>query len=495
MSLFHDQEHRVRILLPLPLQGQGYDYLCPPSLALECGDFVRVPLGRQERIGVVWSVDPTDTDVPAHKLKLVLERLDHPPLPEVSRQFIDWVARYALQPAGAVLKMALNVPEALTPPKPITTYQYPQAVPNGIKLTKTRQRVLDTLKTIPALSGPDLAQEAGVSSSVIRAMAQSGLLQTLQQSPPSPFQQPNWQKTGVTLSPDQRQAADQLCQQSGYGVQLLDGVPGAGKTEVYFEAVAQALARGQQILVMLPEIALSSQWLSRFERRFSCEPAVWHSDIGQAKRKATWRAIIRGQAAVVVGARSALFLPFNNLGLIIVDEEHDASFKQEEGVIYNGRDMAVVRAQLGRCPIILASATPSLETMVNGWTGRYQTVPLTGRHANRPLPDVDTIDLRLDKPERQKWLSPRLKETIRETVERPRLRPFNPVPHLRSSDAMPQLHKLARGTPPNQPITMPPLRLSRAKAQNLPVLRRRRQLCRLRSRCRTPLRRSRRSLP
>lgn len=418
MSLFNDQEKKIRVLLPLPLAGSGYDYLCPPHLSVAEGDFVLVPLGKQTRLGVVWSLNDHDSSVAPEKLKAVIEKLDHPPLPSLSRTFVDWVAKYTLQPLGAVLKMTFSLPEALDPAKPQITYVPPKNLPADFKRTKTRQRVLDVLAASPSLTATDLAQEAAVSPSVIRTMAQQGALTALASEPASPFQTPDWQQKGVTLSADQQQAADQLCAQDGYNVHLLDGVPGAGKTEVYFEAVAKALAQGQQVLVLLPEIALSSQWLTRFKRRFGCEPAVWHSDIGQSKRKATWRAVIRGQASVIVGARSALFLPFKDLGLIIVDEEHDASFKQEDGVIYNGRDMAVVRGQLGKCPVILASATPSLESMVNGWNHRYQVVPLHNRHANRPLPHVETIDLRLDKPERQKWLSPRLIKMIGETVER-----------------------------------------------------------------------------
>jgi primosomal protein N' (replication factor Y) (superfamily II helicase) len=425
LSLFSDQEQRISVLLPLPLRG-AYDYICPPGMTLEKGDFVTVPLGPRERTGVVWDIAPQNPDIATDKLKAVLDKLDQPALPAESLEFVDWVARYTLQPQGSVLKMVMSVPGALKDPTPKPAYIIKSGdEPENVKMTKARQRVLDFMQGMPPLSASVIAHEAGVSASVIKGLGDNGVLQIVHLSDTSPFQDPDWKRTGYDLADQQRTAADDLIakteqagQDKGFNVTLLDGVPGSGKTEVYFEAVAKALSLNKQVLVLLPEIALSSQWLSRFKKRFGVEPAVWHSDIGQAMRKSTWRAIIRGQAKVVVGARSALFLPYKDLGLIIVDEEHDASFKQEEGVIYNGRDMAVVRAQMGKCPVVLASATPSLETAVNSWEGRYANLHMPARHADVPLPIVKTIDLRLDKPARQKWLSPTLITAIKETVER-----------------------------------------------------------------------------
>lgn len=419
MSLFADQEKRVSVLLPLPLSG-AYDYACPPGMDLAEGDFVTVPLGPRERTGVVWELNPENSDLPFEKLKPVIEKLDQPPIPAPSRKFVDWVAKYTLQPQGAILKMVMSVPGALKDPAPKTAYIL-SASPADFKETKARLRVLDFMKGMPPLPASDIAREAGVGTSVIKGLADAGVLDVVQLQSSSPFVEPNWQKAGFDLAEQQQVAADDLVaktEAAAFNVTLLDGVPGSGKTEVYFEAIAKALSLNKQSLVLLPEIALSSQWLTRFKKRFGVEPAVWHSDIGAAKRKSTWRAIIRGQAKVVVGARSALFLPYKDLGLIIVDEEHDASFKQEDGVIYNGRDMAVVRAQMGSCPVVLASATPSLETAINSWEGRYSNLHMPARHANVPLPMVETIDLRIDKPERQKWLSPTLITAIKETVAR-----------------------------------------------------------------------------
>jgi len=424
VSLFADQERRISVLLPLPLSGV-YDYALPPGMTVDEGDFVTVPLGSRERTGVVWELDPKDSDLPFEKLKCVSEKINQPPIPVPSRKLVDWVARYTLQPVGSVLKMVMSVPGALKDPPPKTAYIKCHGDVTEFKMTKARQRVLDFMEGMPPLGARDIAREAGVGPTVVKGLADAGVLQTVQLHDPSPFGEPDWQKDGHALAEQQKNAADDLVaktahagRKDGYSVTLLDGVPGSGKTEVYFEAVAKALSQDKQVLVLLPEIALSSQWLNRFKARFGVEPAVWHSDIGQARRKQTWRAIIHGQAKVVVGARSALFLPFRDLGLIIVDEEHDASFKQEEGVIYNGRDMAVVRAHLGNLPVVLASATPSLETAVNSWEGRYDNLHMPSRHANVPLPKVETVDLRLDKPERQKWLSPSLIEAIKETIAR-----------------------------------------------------------------------------
>ncbi|MCH8184386.1 MAG: primosomal protein N', partial [Proteobacteria bacterium] len=202
-----------------------------------------------------------------------------------------------------------------------------------------------------------------------------------------------------------------------YSATLLEGVTGSGKTEVYFEAVAQALRQGRESLVLVPEIALTSQWLERFERRFGVRPAEWHSDLGRRERRRVWRAVAEGGAPVVIGARSALFLPFANLGLIVVDEEHDSSFKQEEGVIYNARDMAVVRARDAGAAIALVSATPSLETVVNADTGRFGRVMLPDRHGGAELPRVELLDMRADPPAANHWLSPVLEREIVRTLE------------------------------------------------------------------------------
>lgn len=233
------------------------------------------------------------------------------------------------------------------------------------------------------------------------------------------FPQPDGTREGPVLSPDQKAAADGLVDKvraHAFSATLLDGVPGAGKTEVYFEAIAAAVAARRQVLVLLPEIALTAQWLKRFEDRFGAPPAAWHSGLTSLERRETWRAIAEGRVSVVVGARSALFLPFAELGLIVVDEEHDGSFKQDDGVIYNARDMAVVRARLASAPIVLASATPSLESVVNVQTGRYGEVQLPGRHGGHQLAALSAVDLRRDPPTRGRWLSPPVVDAMKATL-------------------------------------------------------------------------------
>jgi primosomal protein N' (replication factor Y) len=403
------------ILLPLPLAG-SYDYLVE-GLQLAAGDFVVAPLGQRETIGVVWG--PGTGEVPGHKLKPVIARLDVPPLPEVTRRFVDRVAAYTLAPPGAVLRMAMSVSAALEPPRMLAAWRLaPEpAAQSQIRETPARLRVRAVLQQGPARGTADLAREAGVGTGVIKAMAAAGLLDAVSLPPPAAFRRPDGFMAGPELSAAQREAADDLViSMADGGVTLLDGVTGSGKTEVYFEAVAAALRSGRQALVLLPEIALTSQWLERFERRFGARPAEWHSDLTGAERRVAWRAIAAGEARVVVGARSALFLPYPDLGLIIVDEEHEQAYKQEDGVAYQARDMAVLRGHLARIPVVLVSATPSLETLQNVASRRYRALHLPDRHAGAALPKVSAVDLRRDRPARQRWLSPGLVAALEKTL-------------------------------------------------------------------------------
>ncbi|HWA48429.1 MAG TPA: primosomal protein N' [Dongiaceae bacterium] len=407
-----DTDRRVGVLLPLPLTG-AYDYLVPAELDVAPGDFVEVPLGGRSVLGVVWG--PAKDDVARTRLKAIEAKLETPPLPDISRRFIDWVANYCLSPPGAVLKMAMSVSEAFQPERMLKAYSIND--PNAAPITAARRRVLDALAEVPSLQPGDLARAAGVTSGVIRQMLQVGLLKQVALPLPKPFGQADADMPGPILSDGQRAAADDLVQQRS-GVTVLDGVTGSGKTEVYFEAIAACLKRGHQALVLLPEIALTTQWLKRFEDRFGAAPGQWHSELTGLERRLTWRAVLRGDAKVVVGARSALFLPFKDLGLIIVDEEHEQAFKQEDGVVYQARDMAVVRGHLAQIPVVLASATPSLETMQNVESERYRFLHLPDRHGIAQLPEVRLIDLRRTPPPKQSWLSPPLREAVKETLAR-----------------------------------------------------------------------------
>ncbi|HET9149436.1 MAG TPA: primosomal protein N' [Alphaproteobacteria bacterium] len=403
----------VAVLLPLRL-SEPYHYSVAAGLALAPGDVVRVPFGKRREIGVVWDWEKSPPEGVA--LKTVGERLSVPPLATDQRRFVDWVAAYTLTPPGMVLKMVLAVPEACDNPRGVPRLG-PSSNPRPAKITAGRARVLDAATTAPGTAG-ELAERAGVGVGVVRALLAADLLETLPPEPDS-MSRPDPARPGPTLSPVQSAAAATLCAavaEQAFSATLLEGVTGSGKTEVYFEAIAEALRSGRQALVLLPEIALSAQWLARFEARFGARPVVWHSEIGMAEKRRAWRAIAEGRATVVVGARSALFLPFPTLGLIVVDEEHDSSYKQEDGVLYNARDMAVVRARLAACPVVLASATPSLETLTNVREGRYRALHLPERHGGAELPTIEIVDMRMSPPPRGEWIAPALRAAVAETL-------------------------------------------------------------------------------
>lgn len=409
---------RVRVLLPLALP-RPLDYRADRPLAP--GTFVRVPLGARERIGVVWDNDDAPHPVDPRKLKDVIDICDAPPMTEVTRHFIDWVAAYTVAAPGAVLKMAMSVPAALTPEARITAYATAEGwlAPEGFRMTPARRKVLELLAAGPPRTPAEIRTETGAGAGVLSGLCDVGAMVSVGLAPPSPFAAPDLAAAGPELTPAQVAAAAAMREavaKDAFAAIVLDGVTGSGKTEVYFEALHEALTRGRQVLVLLPEIALSAQWLARFEARFGVAPAVWHSELTPATRRRTWRAVAEGRAPVVVGARSALFLPFPDLGLVVVDEEHDGSYKQEDGVFYNARDMAVVRANLGAMTVVLASATPSLETVVNVERGRYTCVHLPDRIGVAAMPEVSLVDLRRNPPERGRWLSPPLDEALRATL-------------------------------------------------------------------------------
>ena len=412
-----DAGARVKVLLPLPL-GEPYDYRLPPDLEAEIGSFVSVPLGGRQVNGVIWGLSD-GAGVPESKLRDIMAVHPVPPLPRANREFAEWLAGYYLAPPGTALRMAMSAPSALDPPPRRTAYRLTDT-PLEIKMTAARRRVLDAAESGFAFPASELARLAGVTSSVVKGLAKAGALETVTIEDAGTWRSPDPDLSGPDLSGDQQTAAA-ACRDAvaatAFSVTLLDGVTGSGKTEVYFEAVAAAVSAGRQVLVMLPEIALTAQWLDRFERRFGTTPAEWHSDLTQAQRRRTWRGVADGAVRVVVGARSALHLPYPDLGLIVVDEEHETAFKQEEGVAYHARDMAVVRARIGGFPLVLASATPSLESHVNAQEGRYRRLHLPRRHGGAELPDVELIDITKDKPARGQWLSPTLQEALRETLE------------------------------------------------------------------------------
>jgi primosomal protein N' (replication factor Y) len=407
------------VLTPYPID-KAYDYTLPDGVEGSAGTYVSVPLGARQVPAVIWGEG--HGDVKPEKLKPVIANYDVPPLPDVHRKFLDWVASYTMAPKGAVLKLTLSVPKALEPPVTITGYVLGDVKPDETGVSPQAQRVLSVASDGLPRRASELAEEAECSTGVVKTLLDKGFLKTVELQTPPPCRVPDSERARALLSAPQKECADSLVNMvkaNKYDAALLDGVTGAGKTEVYFEAVAQALRQNKQILILLPEIALSNAFLDRFKSRFGCIPALWHSSLSPAKRKVTWRGVAEGQSKVVVGARSALFLPYQDLGLIIVDEEHDPAYKQEEGVIYHARDMAVVRAHQGNFPVVMVSATPSLETMQNAWAGRYTHLTLPERHGGATLPDIRLIDLREDKPEdRQHFIAPTLHKALNETLQK-----------------------------------------------------------------------------
>lgn len=556
-DLFQEKAHRA-VLVPYPID-KAYNYAGTAAP----GAYVSVPLGQRVVTGVVWGEG--QGDIAAAKLKEIVQVQEAPPLPAAHRKFIDWVARYTMNPLGSVLKLTLSVPAALEPDKPVVGYvlappspdlpavdhplpggeregergayrskpsahlrenaeflrsnqtdveqkiwyqlrakrfygyKFKRQVPIGTyitdfacvekkliieldggqhddqkaqddkrtayleqqgyrvlrvwnneivdniegvleviqnmldhtpsplvrgegvrKLTSAQKRVLDIAADGLARRASELAEEAGCTVSVIKTLHKNGLLKEVALQSSVPCRAPDANRNRATLSSAQQESATHLSNAVAaqkFSAALLDGVTGSGKTEVYFEAVAQAINEDKQVLILLPEIALSNAFIDRFKSRFGCAPALWHSSLAQGARKRTWRGVASGETKVVVGARSALFLPYADLGLIIVDEEHDPAYKQEEGTLYHARDMAVVRAHIGNIPIALVSATPSLETMQNVWDGKYHHCHLPDRHGGAGLPDMHLIDLKKDKPGRQHFIAPTLEQAVRNTMD------------------------------------------------------------------------------
>ena len=409
---------RVRILV---LQhGLGaLDYAVPAGLALAPGDIVRVPLGPREVTGVVWDDGVLAArEVPDAKLRAVVARFDAPAVAAPLRRLIDWVAGYYLAPPAAVLRMALSAPAALEPTPERVEYRITGTVP--ARATPARAAALAAIGPASG-SVRDLAARARISDGVIRGLIAQRAIAPVRVAGDGAPPQPVADFAVPPLGTEQAAAAAALAaavDARAFAPIVLDGVTGSGKTEVYFEAVAAALRSGGQVLVLLPEIALTAPWLARFAARFGAAPTAWHSDLTALERRRAWRNVADGRARVVVGARSALFLPFVTLRAIIVDEAHEPSFKQEDGVAYHARDVAVMRAQFTEIPVILATATPALEMRVQVERGRYAELKLPSRYGGAALPAIATIDLRQQPPPRGHWLSPPLLAALRDTHAR-----------------------------------------------------------------------------
>ncbi len=401
----------VGVLTAEPLD-RVLDYRAPEG-GCEIGAFVEVPLGPRRVIGVVWGrgqggYDPT-------KIRKIANVVDVAPMRPEMRQFLERAAQYTFTPLSAMLRLATRAPALGASPQARRLYTRGATTP--ARMTDARARVMDVIDEYggAALSQTELAQAAGVSSAVIKGLVEQGALAQVEAPRDAPFPALDHHLEGKNLSPDQADISRRLRHKiaaGGFGASLLNGVTGSGKTEVYLEAVAEALAKGQQALVLLPEIALSAEFLTRVEARFGARPAEWHSGITMAERRRVWKMVGEGAAQLVVGARSSLFLPFRDLGLIVVDEEHDASYKQEDGVFYNARDMAVLRGSVAGAQVILASATPSLETWANAEAGKYERFDLPARFGASELPQMSAIDMRLEDVPSGQWISPSLAHEV-----------------------------------------------------------------------------------
>lgn len=404
----------AKVLFPVNI-AEPFDYSVPPGMAPKRGDIVFAPLGSQMKLGVIWDIGQGEQ---RQGLKDVAQIKATLPLPVETLKFVDWTANYSVASKGMVLRMVLRSIKALDPSLEAVFYHPTPLTP--AKLTNARARVLEADINYPARLS-EITSHTGVSPSVVKGLEKIGALETVLQPVDAPFDVPNPDKVApVTLTPAQSDVAAGLIKEVAerkFSVALIDGVTGSGKTEVYFEAVAEALRQGGQALILVPEIALTQASLKRFHARFDASPAAWHSALGDSERRRAWREISQGRAKLVVGARSALYLPFKDLRLIVVDEEHDSSYKQEEGVIYNARDMSVVRGMIGQHAIILASATPSLESLHNARRGRYNHYILPERPGSVTLPDIDLVDLKDNKPAKGDYISEPLIQAVNEVLK------------------------------------------------------------------------------
>ncbi|QFT62258.1 primosomal protein N' [Roseivivax sp. THAF30] len=407
---------RIAVLTTQPLDGP-LDYLAPEG-GVMIGAYVEAPLGPRKVMGVVWGPGLGGFD--ASKLRRVSSVLDVPPMRDEMRVFLEKAGAYTLTPLPAMLRLATRAPALGQPPSKRKVYRRGTGRPD--RETEARARVMAALDEMGglALTLSELSQMAGVTSSVVKGLVKQGVVSEEESPRDTPYPRLDPALPSKPLAEDQAEAAEVLrdAVASGrYGTTLLKGVTGSGKTEVYLEAVAACLAKGRQALVLLPEIALSAEFLTRVEARFGAKPAEWHSGVTQTERRRIWHMVGSGGAQLVVGARSALFLPFQDLGLVVVDEEHDSSYKQEEGALYNARDMAVLRASITDAQVVLASATPSLESWANAEAGKYRRLTLTSRFGTAALPEMKSLDMRGEDLPADRWISEPLAAAARRRIE------------------------------------------------------------------------------
>ena len=407
----------VSVLTTQPID-RLLDYKAPKE-GVKLGSFVEVPLGPRKVIGVVWCEGKGDFD--KNKIRTISNRLDVPEMQPKMMEFLFRAGQYTLTPMNGMLKLATRAPGLANPPSMKTVYIKGDA--EADRMTPARERVLNTLRdtTDMQFTAKELTESAKVSISVIKGLVLQGAVLELESPRDLPYAQLDPFSPSQKLTFDQKAAGEILRKNirlNEYNTTLLRGVTGSGKTEVYLEAVSECLSLGKQALILIPEIALTVEFLDRLKKRFGEKPAQWHSGVTMTEKRRCWRMVAEAKAQVVVGARSSLYLPFKNLGLIVVDEEHDISYKQEDGVLYSARDMAVMRASIEQASVVLASATPSLETWANADIGKYNRVDLTERFGDARIPEILAIDMRDQPMERNSWISPHLKNEVELRLER-----------------------------------------------------------------------------
>ena len=411
---FFNEGDLVAVLTSQPLDRM-LDYKAPEG-GCWLGAFVEVPLGPRKVLGVVWAPGMGDFDYA--KTRSVIQVLDVAPMLQSMQKFLRRVSDYTLTPMPKMLRLATRAPGLRDPTSMRHVYRIGDV--EVTRMTDTRQRVLALFEEFPeqCFTLKELAEAAEVTTSVVRGLVKLGAVAEHATPQDMPFPMLDPSLPSKKLSDDQEAAVEYLKgNEAGYSTTLLKGVTGSGKTEVYLEAVAACLKQGRQALVLLPEIALTSEFLTRVEARFGARPAEWHSGVTMTERRRTWKMVGQGNAQMVVGARSALFLPFQDLGLIVVDEEHDTSYKQEDGVLYNARDMAVLRASLVGGQVVLASATPSLESWENVESGKYRKIDLKSRFGAAKMPEMRAIDMRKETLPGDRWISPSLHKMVLDRIK------------------------------------------------------------------------------
>ncbi len=414
---FFAQGELIGVLTAQPLD-RVLDYKAPEGGCFP-GAFVEVPLGPRKVLGVVWG--PGQGQYDRSKIRAAYRVLDVAPMRHEMQQFLQRAAEYTVTPLSAMLRLATRAPGLTDPPSMRKVYRLGSGEPD--RQTDARRRVVQALRDYggAAFTLKELAETAGVSSSVIKGLVAQDVVREEESPRDLPFARLDPDYGSKTLSEGQAEGAGALragVQSGVYGTTLLRGVTGSGKTEVYLEAVAETLRKGRQALVLLPEIALTAEFLTRVEARFGARPAEWHSGVTMTERRRIWKMVGQGGAQLVVGARSALFLPYRDLGLVVVDEEHDSSYKQEDGVLYNARDMAVLRASICGARVVLASATPSLESWTNAEAGKYEKLVLKDRFGPAVMPEMGAIDMRAQKLPSGRWISPALQAKVQGRLEK-----------------------------------------------------------------------------